>query len=170
MMMMMITKGLLEWCWVHKRDALMIMAHIPNCTQWVGVSLTLLLRSSSFPSSQLEEKLFLCQSPNYYDYYCRRSSVPHRPPGGGNVCMRDPSPTRRKECRRMLGHYMKSVHSFELELSPSSTNSSSHTSSTPSLTATFFEEIQNLELLFSTAILEEEQSNGVRYGCGSPPS
>jgi hypothetical protein len=38
------------------------------------------------------------------------------------------------------------------------------------LTATFFEEIQNLELLFSTAILEEEQSNGVRNGCGSPPS
>jgi hypothetical protein len=49
----------------------------------------------------------------------------NRPPSGGNVCMRDPSPTRREECRRMLGHYMKSVQSFELELSPSSTNSSS---------------------------------------------
>jgi hypothetical protein len=45
--------------------------------------------------------------------------------------MRDPSPTRREECRRMLGHYMESIQSFELELSPPSTNSPSHTSSLP---------------------------------------
>lgn len=83
------------------------------------------------PLLNWKKNSILCQSPRYYDYYCRRSSVPHRPPSGGNVCMRDPSPTRREECRRMLGHYMKSVQSFELELSPSSTNSSSHTSSLP---------------------------------------
>ncbi len=131
------------WWWWSQRDFLNGVGYTREMHWWSWLTFPtahngwgfLWLCCSDPPLSPLlnwKKNSLLCQSPSYYDYYCRRSSVPHRPPSGGNVCMRDPSPTRREECRRMLGHYMKSVQSFELELSPSSTNSSSHTSSLPS--------------------------------------